>query len=53
MAEHRTTRGRDKRWNLYRITTMDDARILLGAYQGRREANKAVEKIAYEPEPQW
>jgi hypothetical protein len=24
---------------------------VLGTYQGRREANKALEKIAYAPEP--
>jgi hypothetical protein len=27
--------------------------VLLGTYQGRREASKALEKIAYEPEPHW
>jgi hypothetical protein len=49
----RTARTNDKRWNLYRITTLADVGILLGTYQGRREANKALDKIAYEPEPNW
>jgi hypothetical protein len=49
----RTARSKDKRWNLYRIATLQDAGALLGTYQARREASKALEKIAYEPEPQW
>ena len=43
--------GKDKRWKLYRVGSVDDAGVLLGTYQGRREANKALDKIAYEPEP--
>jgi hypothetical protein len=46
-------RGKDKRWNLYRIVNLEDAGVLLGTYQGRREASKALEQIAYEPEPHW
>jgi hypothetical protein len=49
----RVARGKDKRWNLYRIKTQEDAGALLGTYQGRREASGALEKIAYEAEPQW
>jgi hypothetical protein len=49
----RVVRTKDKRWNLHRIKTAEDAGVLLGTYQGRREASKALEKIAYEPEPQW
>ena len=49
----RVARAKDKRWNLYRIATLEDAGVLLGTYQGRREASKALEKMAYEPEPQW
>jgi hypothetical protein len=49
----RTARTKDNRWNLYRIAALEDAGVLLGTYQGRREASKALEKIAYEPEPQW
>jgi len=49
----RVARAKDKRWNLYRIKTLEDAGALLGTYQGRREASTTLEKIAYEPEPQW
>jgi hypothetical protein len=36
-----------------KVATLEDAGVLLGTYQGCREASKALEKIAYEPEPQW
>jgi hypothetical protein len=49
----RVARAKDKRWNLYQIKSLEDAGVILGTYQGRREASKALEKIAYEPEPQW
>lgn len=42
--------GKDKRWKLYRISTIDDAGVLLGTYQGRGAANKALKEIAYQPE---
>jgi len=45
--------GKDKRWSLYRVSAPEDAGTLLGSYQGRRDANKALEKIAYGPEPLW
>jgi hypothetical protein len=44
---------KNKRWQLYRIASVADVGVLLGSYQGRREANKALEQIAYQPEPQW
>ncbi len=49
----RTVRGKDKRWSLFRIKTTEDSGSALGTYQGRREASKALEKIAFSPEPQW
>ena len=49
----RTVRGKDKRWKLYRIANLEDAGVLLGTYQDRRDANKALEQIAYLPEPRW
>lgn len=49
----RIERRKDRRWNLYRIGSVDDVGALLGTYQGRREAGKALEKIAYESEPHW
>ena len=27
--------------------------VLLGTYQGRGDANKALQQIAYQPEPRW
>jgi len=47
----RIVQGRDKRWTLHRIEDISDGGTVLGTYQGRREANKALEKIAYAPEP--
>jgi hypothetical protein len=46
----RITRGKDKRWQLYRIATLEDFGTQLGVYEGRRVANKVLEKIAFEPE---
>ena len=42
--------GADKRWTLYRIKMVEDVGSQLGIYQGRREARKALEQIAYTPE---
>lgn len=49
----RIVRGNDKRWKLYRIKCLEDAGELLGTYLGRGEANKALQTIAYQPEPRW
>jgi hypothetical protein len=49
----RTAQDKDKRWSLFRVTGPEDTGAILGTYQGRRDANKALEKIAYGPEPQW
>jgi hypothetical protein len=49
----RIARGKDKRWKLYRIKSLEDAGDLLGTYQGRGDANKALQQIAYQPEPRW
>jgi hypothetical protein len=47
----RIVQGKDKRWTLYRVEEIDDEGELLGTYQGRGDANKALKKIAYAPEP--
>jgi len=47
----RTVQGKDKRWTLFRIGTVDDKGELLGVYQGRADANKALATIAYASEP--
>jgi hypothetical protein len=49
----RIQRAKDKRWNLYRIATKEDAGVLLGTYEGRGVANKALAQIAYQPETSW
>ena len=46
----RIVQGKDKRWILYRIKEVGDGGDLLGNYQGRGDANKALTKIAYVPE---
>jgi hypothetical protein len=50
---YRATQGKDKRWSLFRVKAVGDAGALLGTYQNRRDANKALDKIAFRPEPQW
>jgi hypothetical protein len=47
----RIIQGKDKRWTLYRIHEIGDKGELFGTYQGRGDANKALKKIAYAPEP--
>jgi hypothetical protein len=48
----RIMQGKDKRWTLFRTRTADDKGDLLGLYQGRGDANKALVTIAYANEPQ-
>ncbi|GGJ42776.1 hypothetical protein GCM10011320_57980 [Neoroseomonas lacus] len=43
----------DKRGKLYRITLFEDQGALLGTYLARGDANKVLQKLAYEPEPRW
>ena len=49
----RTARGKDKRWQLYRLNSIEDEGVLLGNYLGRGDANKALAQIAFQPEPRW
>ena len=46
----RIAQSKDKRWELFRILTIEDEGILVGTYQGRREASKALEQVAYGPD---
>lgn len=46
----RTSLSKDKRWKLYRIAKQEDEGDLLGVYGNRTDANKALAKIAYEPD---
>jgi hypothetical protein len=47
----RTEQRQDKRWKLLRVNDHQDHGTVIGIYAGRREMNKTLEKIAYEPEP--
>ena len=49
----RGEQGADRRWRLSRVADTADAGKLIGTYLTRRDMTKAVEKIAYEPEPRW
>jgi uncharacterized small protein (DUF1192 family) len=46
----RISQIKDKRWSLYRIAAMGEGGILVGTYQGRREASNALQQIAYGPD---
>ncbi len=52
---YRLSPTKDKKWNLYRVTsTSDDEKgILIGKYQRRGDATKVVAEMAYQPEPKW
>lgn len=42
----------DKSWNMYRVSAVDDIEVgeMIGRYRSRADANKVLEKAAYEPE---
>jgi hypothetical protein len=46
----RVEQGHDKRWALFRVQEVGDKGSLLGQYQGRRDASRALDKIAYSAE---
>lgn len=48
----RIVQGKDKRWPLFRVKDIHDKGELLGLYQGRGDANKALKTIAYANDPQ-
>jgi hypothetical protein len=44
----------DRRWELQRISVLDDLKgEFIGCYGGRGDATKAVREMAYKPEPRW
>lgn len=49
----RIEQGKDKRWKLFRIASFEDQGVVVGTYLGRGDANKVLQKLAYEPEPRW
>ena len=42
-----------ERWELFRIRDVSDTGALMGTYGTRGDATKALQKLAYEPEPRW
>jgi len=44
---------KDKRFDLFRIEDAEDAGKRVGTYGTRGDVNKALLKLAYEPEPRW
>jgi hypothetical protein len=50
---YRLSPNKDKRWNLFRISSVDDVGTRIGTYGSRGDVNKALAKLAYEPEPRW
>jgi hypothetical protein len=49
----RLSPAKDKRWELHRIEEPSDKGDLVGVYAARGDANKALAKVAYEPERRW
>jgi hypothetical protein len=52
---YRLSPTKDKMWNLYRVNSISDGggAPVLGKYQRRGDATKAIRTIAYQPEPRW
>jgi len=46
---------KDNKWQFYRVNTTaeDDKAAVLGKYQRRGDATKALGGMAYQPEPRW
>jgi hypothetical protein len=52
---YRLSPTKDRMWHLHRVNSVSDNEegALLGKYQKRRDATKAVAEMAYQPEPRW
>jgi hypothetical protein len=50
---YRLAPTRDRRWELFRIQDPEDEGGRIGTYGSRGDANKALARVAYEPEPRW
>jgi len=50
---YRLSPTKEKRWELFRIEQLGDTGKPLGIYGTRTDVNKALKKLAYEPEPRW
>ncbi len=45
--------NKDRRWDMFRIETVEDDGKLVGTYRTRGDATKALTQLAYQPEPRW
>ena len=50
---YRLSPAKDKRWDLFRIGTVNDLGKPVGNYNSRGDASKALANLAYAPEPRW
>ncbi len=50
---YRLSPTKDKRWELYRIQSVEDGGARIGLYGSRGDANKVLTKLAYDPESRW
>lgn len=50
---YRLSPTKDKRWELLRIQSVEDAGARIGVYGSRGDVTKVLAKLAYEPEPRW
>lgn len=51
---YRLSPTKAKRWELFRIASVEDQEgKLIGLYQHRRDANRALAEAAFQPEPRW
>lgn len=51
---YRLVLGKDKRWSLSRISSVEERDgTVLGQYLTRGDASKAVARMAFQPEPRW
>lgn len=50
---YRLSPTRDKRWELLRIQSVEDAGARIGVYGSRGDVTKVLARLAYEPEPRW
>lgn len=52
---YRLSPTKDKMWHLHRVTSVsgEEDGVLIGKYQRRGDATKAVAHVAYQPEPRW
>jgi hypothetical protein len=52
---YRLSPTKDNKWQLYRVPTLaeDEKGLVLGRYQRRGDATKAIGELAHQPEPSW